>query len=103
MVSTSLCILFVLLPALAVARLAIPPAPAGRVSDYAGLLTPAERARLERKLAEREGASSNQVAVAIFRSLEGENLEDYAARLFETWRLGQKGLNNGVLLVVFVD
>jgi uncharacterized protein len=85
------------------ARLAVPPAPAGRISDYAGLLTAAERARLEQKLLEREGKSSNQVAVAIFRALDGENLEDYTARLFETWRLGQKGLDNGVLLVVFVD
>jgi uncharacterized protein len=93
----------VLLAMAADARLAVPPAPTGRISDYAGLLTPAERARLERKLTEREGGSSSQVAVAIFRSLEGENLEDYTARLFQTWRLGQKGLDNGVLLVVFVD
>jgi uncharacterized protein len=81
----------------------VPAARAGRISDYAGLFTSAERERLERKLAEREGVSSNQVAVAIFRALEGENLEDYTARLFQTWRLGQKGLDNGVLLVVSVD
>jgi uncharacterized protein len=73
------------------------------VNDYAGALTPPERQRLERRLAERERGSSNQVAVAIFRALEGENLEDFTARLFQTWRLGQKDLDNGVLLVVFVD
>lgn len=84
------------------ARLAVPPAPTARVNDYAGALTPAERQRLERRLAERERGSSNQVAVAIFRALEGENLEDFTARLFQTWRLGQKDLDNGVLLVVFV-
>src|SRR5881409_2435305 len=43
------------------------------------------------------------MAIALFRSLEGENLEDVANRLFQQWRLGQKGLDNGVLLVVFVQ
>src|SRR5436309_13927142 len=43
------------------------------------------------------------MAIALFRSLEGESLEDVANRLFQTWRLGRKGLDNGVLLVVFVQ
>ena len=43
------------------------------------------------------------MAIAIFTSLEGESLEDYAHRLFQKWRLGRKSLDNGVLLVVFVQ
>src|SRR2546427_7561362 len=43
------------------------------------------------------------MAIAIFRSLEGESLEDVTNRLFQQWRLGQKGLDNGVLLVVFAE
>jgi uncharacterized protein len=43
------------------------------------------------------------MAIAVFRSLEGESLEDVASRLFQTWRLGRKSLDNGVLLVVFVQ
>jgi uncharacterized protein len=43
------------------------------------------------------------MAIAIFTSLAGESLEDYASRLFQTWRLGRKSLDNGVLLVVFVQ
>jgi uncharacterized protein len=73
------------------------------VNDYAGLLAPAERERLETDLAARERATGAQMAMALFRSLEGENLEDVAERLFRQWRLGQKGLDNGVLLVVFVQ
>jgi uncharacterized protein len=73
------------------------------VNDYAGLLTAAERARLEALLTERERATGTQMAIAVFRSLEGENLEDVASSLFQKWRLGQKGLDNGVLLVVFVQ
>ncbi len=73
------------------------------MNDYAGLLAADERERLETKLAERERATGAQMAIAIFRSLERESLEDVANRLFQRWRLGQKGLDNGVLLVVFVQ
>lgn len=73
------------------------------MNDYAGLLARAERERLEAKLAERERATGAQMAIALFRSLEGESLEDVASRLFQQWRLGRKGLDNGVLLVVFVN
>jgi len=42
------------------------------------------------------------MVIAIFRSLEGENLEDYSIRLAERWRIGQKGLDNGVILLFFL-
>lgn len=53
-------------------------------------------------LAARERATGAQMVVAIFPSLEGENLEDVSIRLAERWRVGQKSLDNGVILVVFV-
>src|SRR5262249_20655576 len=88
----------------AAAQLAIPPTPSRRVNDYAGALSAAERDRIERTLIERErGGSSNQIAVAIFRSLRGESLEDYSIRLAQAWRVGQKGLENGVIFLVFLD
>src|SRR5256712_14113352 len=80
----------------------MPPAPTGRVNDYAGLLGAGERERLEALLTERERATGTQMAIAVFRSLEGENLEDVASQLFQKWRVGQKSLDNGVLLVGFV-
>jgi uncharacterized protein len=43
------------------------------------------------------------VVVAIFRSLEGESLEDFSIRLAQQWRIGQKSLDNGVILLVFVE
>ena len=48
-------------------------------------------------------AAGNQVVVAIFRSLEGESLEDYSIRLAQAWRIGQKGLDNGVIFLVFLE
>jgi uncharacterized protein len=38
-----------------------------------------------------------------FRSLEGESLEDFSIRLAQQWRIGQKSLDNGVILLIFVD
>jgi uncharacterized protein len=73
------------------------------VNDYAGLLPPVARERLEQQLAERESATGVQMVVAIFRSLQGENLEDYSVRLAQRWRIGQKGLDNGVVLIVFLE
>ena len=43
------------------------------------------------------------MVIAIFRSLEGESLEDYSIRLAQQWRIGRKGLDNGLILLVFVE
>jgi len=96
-------LLLVLLAATGAAALGVPPPPDRRINDYAGALTPADRDRLEQQLAARETTSRNQVVVAIFRSLEGESLEGYSIRLAQAWRIGQKGLDNGVIFLVFLD
>src|SRR5499433_3334541 len=96
-------LLLAALAAPAAAALPIPPAPDHRINDYANVLSAAERTRLEDLLRARERESSNQIVVAIFRSLEGESLEDYSIRLAQAWRIGQKGLDNGVIFLVFVD
>jgi uncharacterized protein len=98
-----LALLAVSASGVAFAALPIPPPPVRRVSDFAGALLPADRDRLEARLAEREASSRNQVVVAIFRSLEGESLEDYSIRLAQAWRIGQKGLDNGVIFLVFLN
>jgi len=67
------------------------------------VLSAAERQRLGTLLAERERATGVQMVIAIFRSLEGESLEDYSIRLAQQWRIGQKGLDNGLILLVFVQ
>jgi uncharacterized protein len=85
------------------AALPIPATPTRRINDYAGVLSAEDRDRLERKLLAAEQQSGNQVVVALFRSLEGESLEDYSIRLARAWRAGQKGLDNGVVVLAFID
>jgi uncharacterized protein len=43
------------------------------------------------------------MVIAIFKSLEGESLEDYSIRLAQRWRIGQKGLDDGLILLVFLE
>ncbi|HEU4369862.1 MAG TPA: TPM domain-containing protein [Methylomirabilota bacterium] len=73
------------------------------MNDYAGLLPADAHQRLETRLAERERATGAQLVIAIFPSLAGESLEDFGIRLAEHWRVGDKRLDNGVILLVFVQ
>jgi len=75
------------------------PALSGRVVDDAGVLDAATRESLRARLAALEARSGIQVVVATVKSLNGNAVEDYANRLFRRWQLGQKGKNNGVLLL----
>ena len=72
----------------------------GRVVDNAELLTPGARGSIAATLKAHEDATGNQLAVLTIASLEDENIEAYAVRVFEQWKLGQKGKANGVLLLV---
>ncbi len=103
-------LLGVLLPALLAmhgggpaAALDVPPAPRGRVLDQADLLSPQAEAALEQQIYAFEQRTSNQIGVAIFRSLEGEPLEDFTIRLAEKWQPGQEERDNGVILALFVQ
>jgi len=72
----------------------------GRVVDLAQVLPADVAASLTRDLEAHETKTSNQVAVLILPSLEGEPLESFSHRVGTTWKLGQKGTENGVLLLV---
>src|SRR5215467_4950442 len=72
----------------------------GRVVDDAGILDPAIKAGLERKLAAFEAKTTDQLVVVTLKSLQGTSIEDYGYQLGRHWQIGQKDKNNGVLLIV---
>ncbi len=72
-----------------------------QVNDWADLLSSTQEQQLEQALRQYEGESSNQIVVATFPSLAGENLEDVSTRMLESWNLGQAGKDNGILLAIF--
>ena len=83
----------------AFAALDVPPL-TGRIVDLAHLL-PDDLARsLSQELAEHERRTGNQVVVLTLPSLDGEPLEQFSHKVATAWQLGQKGTDNGVLLVV---
>ncbi len=85
--------------AMAAWGLDVPPL-GGRVNDLAGLLSPATKTRLESGLAAFEASDSTQVVVLTVPSLEGETIEGFAVKTAQKWGIGQKGKDNGALLVV---
>lgn len=72
----------------------------GRVNDYAGLISAQAVQEADRRLAELERSDSTQVVVLTVPSLEGESIEGFSIRVAESWRIGQKGLDNGAILII---
>jgi uncharacterized protein len=75
----------------------------GRVNDYAGVLKPAEKSDLESYLASVEDKTTAQLVLLTIKSLEGDPLEDFSMRVAEAWKIGQKGKDNGVIMVVALE
>lgn len=72
----------------------------GRVSDYADIITADIESALNAKLEALEAEDSTQIAVLTVDSLNGVPIEEYGLRVAETWGIGQKGKDNGALLLV---
>ena len=77
--------------------------PTGYVSDFANVMTPADRAAVERTLTELNQKTGAQVSVVTLKSLEGGQIDDFASRLFARWGVGQKGKDNGLLLIAAIE
>lgn len=79
------------------------PALQARVTDQAGMLRPDERSKLEAVLKEHEERTGNQIAVLLVKSTAPEAIEQYSIRVTDAWKLGRKGIDDGVLLLVAPD
>lgn len=93
---------FLFLPALAGALVPVP-ALVRRVIDQTGTLSPAQQNALESALAALESEKGAQVAVLIVPTTQPEAIEQFGLRVAETWKLGRKGVDDGVLLLVAKD
>jgi uncharacterized protein len=76
------------------------PSPPRLVNDLAGMMSASEVDALERKLVAYNDSTSSQIAVVTVPTLGDYEIADYAQKLYESWGIGQKGNNNGVLLLV---
>src|SRR5919108_2196419 len=76
------------------------PALRGRVNDYAGIIRADKAQQLEERLARFEQETGHQIAILTIPSLEGDALEDFGIRVAESWKIGQKGFDNGAILLI---
>lgn len=77
-----------------------PPPMRDAVTDTAGKLTDADDRALEERITAYRNKTGNEIAVLVIGSLAGNSIEDVAYGTFNTWHIGKKDLDNGVLLVI---
>ena len=83
------------------AQSALPPTPTRWVTDGSNLLSPAAREGLDLRLQAYQAGTGHQVLVWIGGSTGGEPLEAWTVRAFAAWKVGRKGLDDGLVLFVF--
>jgi len=80
------------------------PAPTGYVSDFAGVLSPSTISNLERLCTQVDRQANAQIAVVTIKTLDNdENVDDFAVKLEEKWKVGKKGTDRGVLMLVVMN
>jgi uncharacterized protein len=81
---------------------AVPPL-SGRVVDRAGMLTGDDAVRVERAILDLEQATGGQMAVLTLPTLDGDSLERFSVQVAETWKIGNKGRDDGAILLLVRD
>ena len=82
------------------AQLPSPPNPPRLVNDYTGTLSSSQINALEHKLVAYNDSTSTQILVLLVDDLQGYSIEQYATEIGHSWGVGQKGKNNGVVILV---
>jgi uncharacterized protein len=72
----------------------------GRITDVVNVLSGADRERLSSLLGRYERETSHQIGVLLIPTLAGETIESYSLRVAKAWKLGRKGLDNGILVTM---
>lgn len=83
----------------ALAEIAVPSLKS-HVTDLTETLSSMEISRLEQQLTDFEAKKGSQIALLIIPTTQPETIEQYSIRVAEVWKLGRKGIDDGVLLLV---
>mgnify|MGYP000157907844 CR=1 FL=1 len=89
-------------PCVTSAQMAVPLL-VGHVTDLTSTLTPAQKSALEQSLTAFEAQHCTQLAVLMVSTTQPEEIEQYALRVAEQWKLGRQKVDDGVILVVAKD
>lgn len=77
-----------------------PGKPQGFVSDFAGIISATDVPAMESQLKTLREATGIEIAVVTVNSLDGDVVETYAVKLFQEWGIGNKDIDNGLLVIV---
>ncbi|MFC1468073.1 TPM domain-containing protein, partial [Verrucomicrobiota bacterium] len=77
--------------------------PRGFVNDFANVIPQTQERQLEQLLVSLERQTGAEVAVVTLNSLDGGQIDDFAVRLYERWKLGKAGKDNGVMLLAAIN
>lgn len=80
-----------------------PPKSNTLVTDYTNTLSPEDKQRLENKLVAFSDSTSNQIAIVILKSVGDYDINEYGQQLGRKWGVGEKGKNNGIMIVVAIN
>ncbi len=94
-----LLILFVLITSIGKSE-SIPSKSTALVNDYTNTLSAEQQSALSQKLLAYNDSTSTQVCIVIVNSIDGDEISHYANTLAESWGIGQKDRDNGILLLV---
>ncbi len=96
---------YLFIAAVAWAQPQVPPAPTNSIyiQDYAGVVSPETKSRINSLGSQLAAKTKAQIVVVTTKTLEGAVLEEYSLEVLRQWGIGDKTLNNGVLILVAVD
>jgi len=87
-----------------IARAEVPvPALKARVTDLTGTLSAQQKGELESRIAAYEARRGSQIAVLLLPTTKPEEIEQYSIRVAEAWKIGRKGVDDGLILIVAKD
>jgi uncharacterized protein len=81
----------------------LPPKPNALVTDFTNTVSPADIQLLENKLVAFDDSTSTQIAVVIIKSVGEYDINEYGLKLGRAWGIGQKGKNNGIVVLVALN
>ena len=99
----ALCSTLLMVSGFAQAEQVAVPTLSARVTDLTQTLSQAEQAQLEQKLAVFEQQKGSQIAVLIVPTTQPEDIAQYSIRVVDAWKLGRKGVGDGVLVLIAKD
>jgi uncharacterized protein len=94
--------IFSLLTLLQVSAQEIPAAGKGRVTDFEGILKDNEKQILDSIISDHERRTTNEIAIITIRDDQttSEAFDDYVLRIHNSWGVGKKGMDNGIVLAI---